>query len=63
MTKEPTALDIAREYLPEMSDDDLNYVIWNHTGFPSFWRPEDGKTPEECFRTQLKRFAEQEEKP
>lgn len=54
-----TGLEIVKEYFPKISDDDAGYILWNETGFPSFWSiPEDGETPEECLRTQLKRFKE-----
>ena len=50
---------IAKEYFPNKDNKFLDYVIWNETGFPSFWYiPEDGNTPEECFRKQLKECAE-----
>ena len=52
-----TALDIARECLPGYSDDDLEIIIWEFTGYPAFWRiPEDGDTPEACMRKQLAVF-------
>lgn len=52
-------LDIVREVFPEATDDEAGYLLWNETGFPSFWSiPEDGVTPEECCRTQLRRFKE-----
>ena len=53
-------IDIAREYFPNESDENLDHIIWEKTGFPSFWQiPKDGKTPEECFRAQLKRATEE----
>ena len=52
------AIVIAREYFPNKPDDFLGWVIWEKTGYPQFWNiPEDGNTPEECFRKQLKDFA------
>lgn len=56
-----TALEIAGEIAEkhgfELSQDQLNFVIWEHTGFPEFWHiPRDGNTPEECLRTQLKEY-------
>ena len=49
-----TAHEVAKEYFPDESDEFIEHVIWEHTGFPSFWNiPEDGNTPEECFRKQL----------
>jgi hypothetical protein len=46
----------ALKYGRQISDDDIEYVIWTHTGYPAFWNSNDGETPEECFRTQLNRF-------
>uniref|UniRef100_A0A6M3JJC5 Uncharacterized protein n=1 Tax=viral metagenome TaxID=1070528 RepID=A0A6M3JJC5_9ZZZZ len=49
-----TYRDIALEYFPGATDDFLEYVIWNETGYPCFWCiPEDGANPVECFRKQL----------
>ena len=54
-----TPYQIAKEYFPEKDDEFLDYVIWNETGFPCFWHiPEDGNTTEECFRKQLKEYAD-----
>jgi hypothetical protein len=35
-----------------------DYVLYEHTGFPEFWNSEDGATPEECCRTQVRKFFE-----
>jgi hypothetical protein len=49
-------MNIAREYLPKLTNEQLNDIIWSHTGFPYFWNiPADGKTPEACFRKQLRK--------
>jgi hypothetical protein len=32
-----TAVDIAREVFPELPDDYLSHLVWERTGFPSFW--------------------------
>ena len=48
-------IDIAREYFPNKPVKFLWFVIWEETGYPQFWNiPQDGNTPEECFRKQLK---------
>ena len=50
-----TPYEIAREYFPDADDQTLEFVIWERTGFPGFWRIGiDGDTPEQCFRKQLK---------
>jgi len=54
---EMNAIEIAREVFPDKPDDFLEFVIWEYTGFPSFWNiPQEGNTPEECFRKQLNDF-------
>lgn len=58
MTKESdiaTPVSIAREYFPDCADSDLEFLVWNRTGFPSLW-PDADKTPEENFRSQLRKF-------
>lgn len=47
--KDKTFLDVAREYFPELSDDELDFILWEYTGFPSFF---DGDTETEL-RKQL----------
>ena len=57
MIRKLTANDIAREYFPLASENELEYIIWGETGFPVFWNiPEDGKTPTQCFRKQLREY-------
>ncbi|KKN63761.1 hypothetical protein LCGC14_0498650 [marine sediment metagenome] len=52
-----TCLELVREYFPDSNDDEAGYILWEHTGFPSFWNiPKDGATPEACCRKQLKEF-------
>ena len=53
-----TWIELVRSEMPWLGDDEAGYVLWNHTGFPSFWNiPADGETPEECCRTQLRRLS------
>jgi hypothetical protein len=52
-----SVLDIAKEYFPDASEDDLWFIIWEETGYPQFWNiPQDGDTPEACFRKHLQDF-------
>lgn len=45
---------IVREYFPGESDEFVDDVLWNETGYPYFWNiPRKGTTPEECLRYQL----------
>lgn len=54
-----TALEVMRDEanklggLDFLSDSTLEYLMWEETGYPSFWWiPQDGNTPEECLRKQ-----------
>lgn len=50
--------EIVREYFPGATDEFCEFIIWEKTGYPSFWNiPEDGNTPNECFRKQLQDAA------
>lgn len=52
-------ISIAKEYFPLANEEELNFIIWEYTGYPSFWNiGKDGKTSEECFRKQLSEFKE-----
>jgi hypothetical protein len=53
----PSAQDVAREYFPDATDDQLEYIIWEHTGFPEFW-PDSSKTPEDNLRMQLQEYKD-----
>jgi len=50
-----TPKEIAQEYFPDATPNQLSEIIWGLTGFPHFWHiPEDGNTPLQCFHTQLR---------
>lgn len=51
-----TVIEIIREYFPEVTDDEAWYILWNETGFPSFWC---GESTEKCLRNQLLKFKNQ----
>ena len=54
--------DVVKEYFPDATEEFIDFIIWSKTGYPSFWNiPEDGNTPEECFRKQLKQFKKESE--
>jgi hypothetical protein len=53
-TNKKNAIEIAREYFPNISDTDLDCIIWGKTGFPCFF---DGD-PETVFRQQLAEYAD-----
>jgi hypothetical protein len=50
-----TWLDVAREVFPGKPDEYLDYVLWEHTGFPAFWRTDDPIA--EC-RSQMERYRD-----
>jgi hypothetical protein len=54
---------VVREYFPKATDEQVEYILWEHTGFPAFWDLEDGQTVEECLRKQLAELATKGEKP
>ena len=43
------AYAIGREYLPDATDADIGFLLWNETGWPCFF---DGD-PEDCLRLQF----------
>ena len=50
---------IVREYFLDATHEYVEFILWTFTSFPEFWHiPEDGNTPEECLRTQLKEYQE-----
>lgn len=52
-----TLLEIVREYIPDASEEEVDFILWEFTGYPSFWNiPKDGKTVEQCLRKQLSDF-------
>lgn len=54
-----TWVELVREVFPDATDDEADYILWEHTGFPSFWNiPEEGETPEECCKFQLELLKE-----
>jgi len=62
-SKSKSAYGIAREYFPMKDRRFIEAIIWGQTGFPCFWKiPQDGATPEACFRKQLKKASEKYKK-
>ena len=41
---------IVREFFPDATDDQVNYIVWNDTGWPCFWENEDWQA---CMRRQV----------
>jgi len=51
--------EIMAEYGLECDNNQAGCIAWNETGYPEFWSiPKNGQTWEECFRTQIRRYAE-----
>jgi len=57
----PTIAQIVREechaYGVTLDDEDIEYVLWEETGYPCFW-PDATKSPEENLRHQIREWAE-----
>lgn len=54
-----TFKDAVLEYFPDASEEEVEFILWEKTGFPCFWDiPKDGNTEEECLRKQLLEFKE-----
>ena len=49
-------LDTIRSVFPLCTDAEVEYILWNETGYPAFWNAEDGHTPLECCHTQAVRL-------
>lgn len=47
-------LDVFLEYFPNESQDFMDEVLWDETGYPCFWHGD----PEDCLRRQLGIAAE-----
>lgn len=43
---------VAKKHFPNLSEDEIWYVIWNETGYPGFFH----NNPKEEFEKQLKEF-------
>ena len=54
-TKDKSFKDIVVEYFPNAGDDEVDFILWEQTGFPCFWETED---TEACLRKQLQKFKE-----
>jgi len=54
-----TVGEIVREYFPKATDEFIEFVVWEKTGYPLFWNiPEDGENSDQCFRKQLIEYAD-----
>ncbi len=43
----------------ELTDEEVEHVLWAHTGYPCFWSTsETNPTPEACLRAQVREWAE-----
>lgn len=49
-----TFLGTVKEFFPDASDDEAMSILWNYTGYPSFWSGE----PETCLREQLQHLKD-----
>jgi hypothetical protein len=59
--KDRTVLDVIREYVPDATEDEAGYILWNETGYPAFWNTNKySPTPEDCLRLQLAKYVSRE---
>lgn len=57
MTPIEIVQQVAQEFCKEVSADEADYILWEHTGFPSFWPEPIAQTPaEDQVRIQLRTF-------
>jgi hypothetical protein len=51
----PTFAEVVKEYFPDANDDEVDFILWSETGYPSFWETDD---VEVCLRKQLQEFKD-----
>ena len=54
--KNLTFSELVREYFPNATQDEVDYILWEYTGFPCFWETND---TEACLRKQLQEFVDE----
>lgn len=54
-----TVGSVVKEYFPGASEDLIEFIVWEKTGFPSFWLTKDEEDAEGCFRRQLQEFSDE----
>ena len=47
---------VVREYFPDASDENIDSILWEKTGYPCFWETDD---TEACLRKQLQELKEE----
>lgn len=52
--KSGTFIATVKEFFPEATDDEAMGILWNYTGYPSFWRG----NPDTCLREQLQHLKD-----
>lgn len=55
MRVDEVVLEEAAKFNIKPSENDIENIVWSHTGYPCFW-PDREKTPEENFRKQLQDY-------
>jgi hypothetical protein len=61
MTVYEVVLEEAAKFNLKPAEDEIEDIVWSHTGYPSFW-PDQSKTPEENFRMQLQEYFSKNKK-
>ena len=49
-----TGIELVRQYFPNVSEEMADHILWNRTGFPSFFP--GGENPEKYFGNQLAEY-------
>ena len=52
--KAMTGIELVRKFFPEATDAECDFILWEKTGFPSFFDPDIGA--EEHFSRQLEKY-------
>ena len=55
LKKKLDVMPIVKEYFPTATKEEIENILWSHTGYPEFWNiPQDGWSALQCLRKQLK---------
>jgi hypothetical protein len=54
MTYQELVCEIAAEFLVCPTKGQADYILWERTGFPGFYSPEEGETNLDCLKRQIR---------
>lgn len=58
MTVNEAVIDEAKKHGVDLSTSDAEYVLWEKTGYPSFFAPGPGETTEDALRRQVREWID-----